>query len=797
MIRKFLIGVVLLALLLLGGSYFYLRSSLQPVSCTFQLAGLDGEVEIVRDRYGIPHITAKSFHDALFAQGFVHAQDRLWQMEMNRRIGEGRLAEMFGEKVVDTDKFLRVLDLVGVARRTWPKMDAKTRAAMTAYARGVNAAIANWSGALPPEFLILGVTPGKWEPVHSLTWLKIMAWDLGANWRKELLRLQLLKKGFSVAKINEFLPPYPGEAPVNFPDFRSLYADLAPTAQKLLAKAPRFLGRGEASNNWVVAGKRSQSGKPLLANDPHLGLSAPSVWYYVHLKAPGVDAIGASFPGVPGIILGRNQQVAWAFTNTGPDVQDLFVEKLVPEKPGHYLTPDGPRPFETRKTVIKVKGGKDVTLTVRKTRHGPVISDVIPPVPGLSKNYVLSLAWTTLRDDDMTARAALYLMTVRDWDSMLANMRDFHSPQQNILYADKAGNIGYLAPARVPIRKPENKAQGLVPVPGWDATYDWAGFIPYEELPRRFNPPEGVMNTSNEKVVGPDYPHHITHEWTLPYRGDRVRALLAKTERHDRQSFQAIQADIYSAMAAELLPLMIQALPPSRRNDPVVQRLQKWDFVMRAERPEPLVFLAWLRQLAKRVYGDDLGPLFQKNWWEHPRFLANVLGNVNGQAHWCDDVTTQDKRESCALQAAAALDAALARLKKKYGEDPTQWRWTDAHYALSAHKPFSKVSPLNRIFDITVPAGGGRFTVNKAQFKMHEADRPFVTIHGPSLRAIYDLSDLDKSVFVFSTGQSGNPFSPHYKDMATLWSRHQYVPLTTKRADYEKDMLGRIRLKAK
>ncbi len=792
MIRKIFTGLLLLILVVAGGGYLYLDSSLQEVDGTVKVSGLDGEIEILRDKQGVPHISGKSLKDALFGLGYAHVQDRLWQMEMNRRIGAGRLSEIFGDKGLGTDKFLRALDVYGHAERTFANLNEETQENLTTYVKGVNAALENWEGALPPEFIILGIKPEPWKVADSLVWLKMMAWDLGDNWTKEIFRFQLLQK-LTPTQVSQIMPPYPGEEAVPLPELKKLFAGFDLDLDKLVAMAPENLPDGAGSNNWVVSGKLSETGKPLLANDPHLGLAAPALWYYAHIKTPDIDAIGSTLPGVPSIVLGRNKHMAWGFTNTAPDVQDLFIEKSIPGKPGFYMAPDGPMAFTTRDVEIKVKDSEPVKVTLRSSRHGPIISDILESTNQvLPKGFHLAFAWTTLRDDDLTAQAAANIMRATNVDEFKTALQDFHSPEQNIVFADTNGNIGYYAPGRVPIRKPENKIRGVMPVPGWDATYDWDGFIPYGELPQTDNPASGIIRTANQKIVSESYPHFITHDWTLPYRADRIDQLLAAKEKHSVASFKALQSDIKSLMAEELLPLMLKALPDSEAQNPAAKLLAAWDYEMKLDKPEPLIFTAWFREMTRNIYGDEIGTLLTKNWDYRPLFMSNILRDKDGQSQWCDDIKTNNK-ETCQQQVGQALKTALTDLEKRYGS-PEKWQWGIAHFAHSDHRPFTEVGGLKEIFDIKVPSGGGTYTVNVGRHSFEVENQPFANEHAASLRAIYDLSDLDKSQFIFSTGQAGSPLSPFYDNMATPWSKLEYFPLTTKKEEYEKGAIGKLKL---
>jgi penicillin G amidase len=772
---QLLLALIVLCALALGSTYFYARQSLPQTEGRIRLAGLGKPVEIVRDVYGVPHIYAASHADAYFALGFAHAQDRLWQMEMSRRIGAGRLAEILGPAALDTDRFLRTLGVRRAAQASLERLNDETRRILDAYAAGVNAFLAT-DPVLPPEFLILRVRPESWASVDSVAWTKMMAWDLGRNFRDELLRVRLLKT-MPLARVQEFLPPYPGDAPLEIADLRALYSALEDTALRLARIAPE--SAGSASNNWVVASAHSASGRPLLANDPHLGLTAPPVWYFAHLSAPGLEVIGATLPGVPAIVLGRNSRFAWGFTNTGPDVQDLYLEKLVSEQ--QYLAPQGPRDFTLIEETIKVKGAPDEKLTVRVSRHGPVISDALrgarEAAPG---GYVLALAWTALAEDDRTMQASSKLAHTHDWRSFLEAARDFHAPQQNIVYADIEGNIGFIAAGRVPVRKPENNVMGLAPAPGWVARYDWDGYVPFDELPHAYNPASGMLYTANEKIVPPGYRHFITSEWEPPYRAGRIRELLEAEPKHSVNSFARMQMDVVSPAARELLPHLLKTRGWSEEAERALEQLAKWDGAMAAARPEPLIFAAWWRELARAIYADELGGAFEQHWETRAVFMGNVLANRAGQARWCDDLRTP-ATETCEEMLSRSLEAALGELRRRYGANPDRWRWDEAHMARHEHRPFGTKRELARWFDIRVPSAGGDYTLNRGRMKFANQEEPFASRHASSLRAIYDLSNLDASLYIHSGGQSGNRLSPHYQSFSEAWAKGEYIQMTTDR----------------
>lgn len=803
LLKKVAIGMMLIVFALAAGLLWYRSASQPQISGQKRVPELGAQVDIVRDANGIPHIYAKTIADAYFALGFVHAQDRLWQLEMNRRIAAGRVSEILGPDALNTDRFLRTLGVRRNAEKILTNLSSDTRTILDAYTKGVNAYLANRSGPLPPEFLLTAApAPAPWEPADSIGWQTMMAWDLGGNWTQELLRMRLSQR-LSLDQINEFLPPYPGDNPVKTKDYVQLYRELSGTTEhltKVSSIAPPSYVDGIGSNNWVVGSALSETGKPLLANDPHLGLSAPALWYFAHLSAPDLNVIGATLPGVPGVVLGRNNRIAWGFTNTAPDVQDLYIERVNPSNPQQYQTPQGWGDFVTRTETIKVKGRADVLIEISESRHGPVITGALPIVgrAGIdTKKYVVAFAWTALRPDDMTLQAGIKLNRATNWQEFLEAAKDFGAPQQNVVYADVEGNIGFVAPARVPIRKPENDLKGLAPAPGWDSRYDWAGFIPFDQLPRQFNPASQRVVTANDKIVGPDYPYFLTSEWSLPYRARRINNLLDAQPKHSMASFARIQQDDVSLAAQELLPILRKTVPRSDRARQALNILTQWDGKMDVDHPEPLIFNAWMRAASWQIFADELGEDLMKDYWEQRNVhqpMVNVLMDKNGQSRWCGDIAkhADAKPQTCGDVLSASLDTALADLEKRYGSDMKKWRWGTAHQAHSEHRPFTKVAPLAWMFDIQVPTPGDTYTVNVGRYNLRNQKNPFANHHAASLRALYDLSDPENSRFIHSTGQSGNVLSPQYRDYVERWAKVEYLPMKTKREDIEQGAMGTL-----
>ena len=762
-------------------------------------------IDIVRDANAVAHIYAGSSDDAYFALGFAHAQDRLWQLELHRRIAAGRMAEILGPNALDTDRFLRTLGVRRNAEAILPNLAADARAALQAYADGINAYLRVRTGPLPPEFVITGAPPPEaWEPADSLAWQTMMAWDLGANWSQELMRMRLSQR-LSLQQINEVLPPYPGDAVLATQDYTKWYRQLAGTTAQLAAVsaiAPPSQVEGMGSNNWVLGGARTQSGKPLLANDPHLGMTAPALWYLAHLSAPGMNVIGASIPGIPGIVLGRNDKIAWGFTNTAPDVQDLYVERINPIDPRQYQTADGWAEFTTRTELIKVKGQADVTLLVRGTRHGPVISGALPIVDRAAvdaRAHVIAFAWTALWPDDLSFQGGFRLGLAQNWNQFLAAARDFSSPQQNVVYADVEGNIGFVAPGRVPVRGPENDLHGLAPAPGWDGRYDWQGFVPFEELPQSFNPAARQVVTANHKIVETGKGPFLTSEWSLPYRANRITELLAAGEKHTLDSFAAIQYDHVSLAARELLPLVRPTKAASPRAAEALRRLGSWNGSMDVERPEPLIFNAWMRELSRRMLAAPLGVDLMRDYWDQRTaqpLLLNVLRNVGGQSRWCIAPAEHGAPAAadCAALLTTTLESTLDGLERTYGKDLASWRWGTAHITRMEHRPFDRVPLLAPVFDLMQPVPGDTYTVNVGRYSLRDDLAPFASRHGPGLRALYDLSNLENSRFIQASGQSGNRLSSHYADFAQRWGQGGTVPMQTRRADVDRNRLGTLTL---
>ncbi|HEX6364314.1 MAG TPA: penicillin acylase family protein, partial [Albitalea sp.] len=540
---------------------------------------------------------------------------------------------------------------------------------------------------------------------------------------------------------------------------------------------------GVGSNSWVLAGSRTETGAPLLANDPHLKLSAPALWYVARLVTPEGTVAGATIPALPGMVLGQNEHVAWGFTNTGPDVQDLYLERIKPDDPSQYEVPGGWARFETREEVIRVRGGRDVAITVQASRHGPVISGSGRATEGLTgpaarPAYALAMRWTALDPHAGVLDAATGFATARSVDEFIAAAAHHTAPMQNMVVADRAGRIGFVAAGRVPLRKPGNDLRGLVPAPGWDARYDWAGMLDAALTPRETDPPRGWIATANQRIHAPDYPHFITSEWAPPYRHQRIESLLAARPRHDLAGLRRMQADVVSLATRRLLPFLQRAASEHRLARDARRELARFDGTMAAERAAPLVFWAWSRHLAEGLFADELGPeLWQRTGRTFRDAMERVLEHDDGW--WCDDKTTPGT-EGCAQQVDRAFTKALEELEASHGPDVAAWQWGRAHVARAEHRPFSHAGLLARWFELRTPVGGDSYTINVSRVSLRpdrSTGERYLDEHGPSLRALYDLGDPSRSRVMQSTGQSGIVLSPLYRNFVERWARVEDVPL--------------------
>ncbi len=760
-----LIGLLVVVVVAPVVGYLWLRTSVPDYDSTVRLPGIESPVQVMRDAQAVPHIFAANDSDAYFALGYLHAQDRLWQMHMQRRIGAGRLSELFGSGFLPVDRFMRLIGLYRLAGASYEWLSPDVKRALDAYAAGVNAWLDSRSGALPPEFYMLQTWPEPWTPADSLIWGKLMALQLSGDYRTELLRAEIAA-ALGPAALDDLFPDRGG-------DGLATLTGLLPrgAAGALRAALPAPLGPATASNEWAVAPSQTETGGAILANDPHLALNAPILWYLARIKTPTLSVTGATVPGVPFTVLGHNDTIAWGMTTTGSDVQDLFIERVDPLDRDRYMTPDGTLPFTTRQEVIEVHGDEPETLIVRETRHGPVLSDIDPGVAALiGEDHVIALAFTSLIAEDTTSEALYLLARSSNWVEFLGALQFWVGPQQNIVYADVEGNIGLIVPGRIPILL---DGDGRAPVPGWSGAHDWTGFIPVEELPQMLNPPVGRIVNANNRVVGPDYPHLIGHGYDAPYRAGRIAEALEAGGRQTIDDTLALQMDTVSLAARDLLPLMLLVRVDNARAAEALAMMRRWTFEMDRDRPKPLIFTMWLRELNRALYADELDDLFVDYWQLRPDVVRRMLTEAR---YWCDDRTTAGT-ETCGDILRQSLEAALTALAGAHGDDMEDWRWGDVHVAPLAHQVLGRIPVARALVDLSIETDGGAFTLNRGASQISDPDAPFSHNHGAGLRAVYDLADLANSRFMIATGQSGNPFSDGYGDLVERWRDGDSFPI--------------------
>ncbi|MBT7647022.1 MAG: penicillin acylase family protein [Rhodospirillaceae bacterium] len=761
-------GAVLVVVQIAVGTLFvWLQQSLPKLDGDTLVSGPTAPIEILRDLWGIPHIFATTPNDAYFGLGFVHAQDRMFQMEQQRRLSQGRLSEMLGPMTAEFDRFMRLLDLHRASQASIAALDPAARESLNAYAAGVNAYMATHDGALAPELaLLFADRPELWSAADSIAWLKVMALHLGGNWRQEALRAAMIEK-LGPEKAASF---YPG-LPVGSSDIinEALGVDAAAISNLLSELLPL---PGQGSNNWVVDGRHTASGRPLLANDPHLGFSIPAVWYLAHLEAPGLSVAGATLPGMPLVIVGTNGRIAWGVTNAGPDTQDLFVERFDPENPTMYLTPEGSESFAVREETIGVRFAEDEEVSMLETRHGPIMTGIREQVAALTaEGEAIALAWTMLQDDDRSIEAGLAVHTAHDWSDFVASGRNYAGPMQNIVYADRRGNIGLLSPAVIPIR---NSGDGLIPAEGWTGEADWIGEVPYHDLPSLLNPATGIIATANDRLVDDNYPYLLGHQWQPGYRADRIREVLQTSDQHDFESFTSLQRDTQSLFAEALLPFATGSLPQTEAGRRLQAALRGWEGNMDAELITPTIFQAWYRELTRSIYEDDLEELFLNAWWFRPTFALSLM-EADPQG-WCSNSQTGEAF-SCMELSGRAFDRAAEFLEERFGGDAADWVWGDVHELKLRHRLFSLVPGLDGLTGVDVALGGGSYTVAAASYAFNSGEQAFAPLHGPVLRAVVDMAEPVTGYFVILPGQSGNPFSPYYDNLVDRWLANEPLPI--------------------
>ncbi|WP_427159765.1 penicillin acylase family protein [Aliinostoc sp. HNIBRCY26] len=808
LLKIFVVLVLVLGLLLGSFLGYTIRRSFPVENGAIAISGIKAEVRVQRDQWGVPHIYAANSHDLFMAQGYIHAQDRFWQMDFWRHIGSGRLAEMFGASQLDTDKYLRTLGWARVAQQEIQSMDAQMKADLQAYADGVNAYLQTHQGsALSLEYAVLKLLNpsyqvAPWEILHSLTWGKVMAYDLGRNFQSEIERTVLLKT-LTPEQVEELFPAYPQDLPVILPEWQTGkttpkvthkpvitdVAEIAPTLEAMtqpmlaLEKLIGETGVGIGSNNWVIAGKRTATGNPMLANDPHLAVQMPSIWYEVGLHCTTKNAecpynvTGFSFAGMLGVIVGHSDRIAWGVTNVQSDVMDLYIEKINPDNPNQYEVNGKWVDMKLVPETIQIAGSQPLVHTVRYTRHGPILSDVVPNLKQfhqaikLPQNYVVALRWTALEPTKLVYSIP-QMNRAQNWQEFRAAARNFDVPAQNLVYADVDGNIGYQMPGKFPIRTQGN---GRYPVPGWTDEYEWQGYIDFEKLPYSFNPSQGYIATANN-LVAQEYPYVITTDWVYGYRAQRIVEMIEKQNQPIAlKDVEKIQGDNLNLNARNLVPLLQSMVFDDSRLKAAQNLLQDWNLQLDMTSSAAALFEVFYKHLLAATFHDQLSRDYFPNggdrWYA---VLQNLIQQPNSK-WWDNTKTTQVETRDQIFQ--QAFTEAVEELETIQGKTPQAWNWGKLHTITFRNATLGKsgVALIESIFNRGAfsTAGNGE-TVNANRWRANES---FEVTDIPSLRMIVDLSNLDNSLAIHTPGQSGHAFHKHYADMIEPWRNLKYHPM--------------------
>ncbi|MFA3915522.1 penicillin acylase family protein [Ruegeria hyattellae] len=788
-------GLILLIVAGIALVYFLASQSRPDYNREVAVADLSAPVEIVRDNANVPHIFGESDADVYFGLGFAHAQDRLWQMTVMRRTVQGRLSEVFGDRTVGIDRLLRRLDLYRAAQLSVEVQDEETMVALRAYAAGVNARLTQINeeslGRGAPEMFLFPTPMAPWHPADSIAMIKLMALQLSGHLEEEVLRARTSLMLNDPDRLRDILPDAPGTGIAALPEYSALFqglpryaSDTRPATDPVSPVPER--GLAGASNAWAADPTRSASGGTLLANDPHLGFSAPSTWYLARLELTSGGVIGGTIPGIPAVLTGRSDYLGWGITSSYVDDQDLLIEQLNPDDPEQYLTPDGYKPFENRPSIIQIKNAAPITLTLRWTENGPVLPGSLYNLGAITPpGHVVSLAWTALSPKDTTMSAAIALMSAKTVAQAIEAGERYIAPSQNLTLADRE-TVAMQTVGAIPRRDARHQSQGRMPSQGWRPENRWQGRMPYETNPAFLSPAGGLLGNTNNKTVDRPFPNHVSHSWGDTQRVNRWERLMQSRQVHTRDSFIEAQLDPVSFTARSLLPLIGadlwftgEAAPegtPERQRQIALSLLADWNGEMNEHLPEPLIYAAWLRALQKRLIEDELGPLADEYKHVDPLFIERVYRDVDGASVWCD-VSQSAPVESCTEIARLALDDALVWIAETHGTALESLRWGDAHQATHDHPILGKVPVLRYFVNIRQSTSGGDNTLQRGRTS-GEDPAPFQNVHGAGFRGVYDFADPDSSVFVISTGQSGHFLSRHYDDQAQLWRRGEYIPMS-------------------
>lgn len=788
--------VTLIVVAVLGGlGVYYLASrSLPDYDKSMALDGLNAPVDIVRDTANVPHIFAENNEDVFFGLGYAHAQDRLWQMFVMRRTVQGRLSEVFGERTLEVDRLLRRLDLYTLSQRSVSAQTPEALAMLEAYARGVNARVQevneNALGRGAPEMFLFPAPFAAWSPADSLAILKLMSLQLSGHLKEEVIRAQTSLELGDEKRIDDILPTVPGKGIIALPDYASVMPIEGPhtvasvSLGDLSPIAPRGLA-GE-SNAFAAAPARSAAGGTLLANDPHLGLTAPTIWYLARMELDTGGVIGGTIPGLPAVLTGRSASIGWGLTSSYLDDQDILMEELNPNNPNEYKGLNGYIPFKSRQSIIRIKGETPQTLTLRWSENGPILPTETFDLAGVTPTgHVPALSWSALSDQDTSFSSGIALMKAKSVSEALDALKTYQAPAQNITLVDQ-NSIAMKAIGLMPKRDPNHVTQGRMPSLGWMPQNRWQGYFDYSQTPDVIDPVDGILGNTNNKITDADFPNHFSFKWGDSQRIQRWARLMSGRKVHTRESFIEAQLDTVSYAARTLLPLVAkdlwftgEAAPEgtiARQRQTALALLADWNGEMNEHMPEPLIYAAWMRNLQDRLIRDDLGPLADNFTNVEPLFIERVFRNIEGASAWCD-IRQSTPTETCQDIARLALDDAIVWIVETTGTNVDAVRWGDAHQAKQDHPVLGTVPVLRYFVNIRQSTSGGDQTLMRGKTSGTDPD-PFANVHAAGYRGVYDFADPDSSVFITSTGQSGHFLSRYYENLGQLWRRGEYVPMS-------------------
>ena len=795
-LMRIAIGSIALAVCAVVVAYYLAARSLPDYDAELELPGALGKIEVVRDTANVPHIFADQDEDVFFGLGYVHAQDRLWQMSMMRRTAQGRLSEIFGPDTVHIDTYMRHLDLYATALRSLSLQSPETLDALNAYARGVNARLheinTHARGRGAPEMFLFNAPFATWQPADSLVMLKLMSVTLSSHMKREIRRAKVSLALPDPDRIADILPDHPATATIALPDYASMWqtsefetalGDAIPGHPLAPWKSIEHAG---ASNAFAAAPARSAAGGTILANDPHLELTAPTIWYLARMELSNGGVIGATIPGIPLILSGRNEKLAWGITSSYLDDQDILMEEVNADDPTEYRTLEGWKKFRTRQSIINVADGTPKTLTLRWSDNGPILPlDMFDLASVTPRGHVPALSFSALSPADTTMSAAFSMIQAENVTDAIAALEGYIAPSKNVTFIDR-DSIGFKVIGAMPKRSISHQTQGRMPALGWVRDNQWDGRLPYSANPEVINPDTRIIGNTNNKTTDASFPNHVSFEWGDSQRINRLKRLMEMRKVHTRESLIEAQLDTVSFTAQSLLPLIGKELwftgEAGERGTLAWQRttaltlLADWNGEMNEHLPEPLIYSAWLRAIQTRLIRDELGPLAEEFTHVEPLFVERVYRDIEGASVWCDVIQSAPV-ESCDQIASRALDDALVWLSDNFNRDPNALRWGDAHQATHDHAVLGKIPVLHYFANIRQSTSGGDNTLLRGRTRGGDVD-PFHNVHAAGYRSVVDFADPDSSVFVTSTGQSGHFLSRHYDDLGQLWRLGEYVPMS-------------------